>query len=202
MKKQVGIIISVIVLIILGGIITWVFKGFNIAPEYAKTTKVEVRLSDELTKENVQQIFNEMYENETVKYQDVEFFNERMAVTVYNFTDEQKTELLEKINTTYNLEYTEDDISVIQVAGVKFTDVVGPYVAPTIIGFIIALVYIAIIDKKNILKNILMTVMLMVLAIVLLVSMILILQIPVSIYVMPCIIAVLLIIITLYTSKI
>ena len=67
-----------------------------------------------------------------------------MQHELQEITDEEKTNLIAKVNEKYNTELSADTIEIENIPHTRARDIVKPYVAPFIIATIIILVYMAI----------------------------------------------------------
>lgn len=147
MKKgsiKAKILSIILVVIIIAGIIVIATKGFNFDLEYEKTQKVELYLEQNFEISDIKEITNEVMPGKQVIIQKVEVFEDSVSITAKEITDEEKTNLIAKVNEKYNTELSADTIEIENIPHTRARDIVKPYVAPFIIATIIILVYMAI----------------------------------------------------------
>ena len=95
-SKQLKMI--VIALIIIAGIIMIAVKGFNFDLKYQNIQKVELYLQTEFNISDIKQITNDVFGNQKVMIQKVEVFEDSVSITTTSISDEQKSNLITKIN--------------------------------------------------------------------------------------------------------
>ncbi len=138
------ILYGIIAIILIAGIVTFFIHGFNIGNVYGSYTKIGLYIETGVNKEEVTQIVNETFENKEALIQDVEYFGEMVLITLPQVTDEQIDSFLAKINEKYSLEYTKDDLDILNMPGQTFLEVAMPYVWPVAISVVLATAYMAI----------------------------------------------------------
>lgn len=141
-SKQLKIIL--IILVILAGIVMIAVKGFNFDLKYQDTQRVELYLQTEFNNEDIKQITNEVFGNQKVMIQKVEVFEDSVSITTTSISDEQKNNLITKINEKYGTELTAEDTQVENIAHTRGRDLIKPYILPFAIAVIATLVYLGI----------------------------------------------------------
>ena len=71
------------------------------------------------------------------KLPSVEVFEDTVAITTTQITDEQKTNLITKINEKYGTQLNKEAINIIDVAHTKGMDIIKPYIAPFAIATLV-----------------------------------------------------------------
>lgn len=161
MKKKylIGLLLSIIVII---GIVLTATIGLNLDLMYSNHKSIDIYVQKEFENDDVYKIAKEVFENEKIKVQKVELYEDMVAIIVKDATDEQLEDLNTKINEKYEIENTKDDMVITDVPGVKVSYLIKPYILPAIISFIIIIIYLIIymainnkLNRKiNILKEI------------------------------------------------
>ena len=151
--------ITLIVLVIIAGIVMIAVKGFNFDLKYQDTQKVELYLQTQFNISDIKQITNEVFGNQKVIIQKVEVFEDSVSITTNTISDEQKNNLITKINEKYGTKITAEDTKIENVAHTRGRDIVKPYILPFAIATLITLVYLGIRyhkikDSKVVLKSI------------------------------------------------
>ena len=188
-SKQLKIIL--IALVIIAGIVIIAVEGFNFDLKYQDTQRVELYLKTEFNIADIRQITNEVFGNQKVMIQKVEVFEDSVSITTTSISDEQKNNLITKINEKYGTELTTEDTTIENIGHTRGRDIIKPYIIPFAIAVIIVLVYLGIrYYKLVIVKVIGKSIGIMVLAQVLLFSIIAITRIPIGRLTIPMVILV------------
>ena len=199
-SKQLKIVL--IVLIIIAGIAMIAVKGFNFDLKYQDTQRVELYLETEFNIADIKQITNEVFGNQKVMIQKVEVFEDSVSITTTSISDEQKNNLITKINEKYGTELKAEDIQIEDIAHTRGRDIIKPYIIPFAIAVIATLVYIGIrYYKLNTAKVILKSIGILLLSQVLLFSVIAIIRIPIGRLTIPMVILVYLLTLFGMTSR-
>ena len=193
--KQIGtkckIAIVILAVLLIAGITVIATMGFNIDLRYADVKKVEFNINKEFNTSDIKQITDEVLGSQEVIIQKVEVYEDSVQITTKEITEEQKEQLVAKINEKYETELEKDDIDIITVSHVKVRDIIKPYIIPFAIATGIILLYMIIRYRKlNIWKVILKTVGIIILAQAELASIIAITRIPIGRLTMPMVIVV------------
>ena len=188
-SKQLKIIL--IALVIIAGIVMIAVKGFNFDLKYQDTQRVELYLKTEFNISDIKQITDEVFGNQKVMIQKVEVFEDSVSITTTSISEEQKSNLITKINEKYGTELTAEDTTVEDIGHTRGRDIIKPYVIPFAIAVIIVLIYLGIrYYKLSIAKVIAKSIGIMALAQILLFSVIAITRIPIGRLTIPMVILV------------
>jgi len=145
MKQKNTIILTVLIAIILiVGAIVIATKGLAFELKYQDSQKVELNIGKEFKTEDVKQITNEVFDNQPVKVQAIEVYKDAISITTTEISEEQKTNLVNKINEKYETELKSEDIKIESIPHTRGRDIIKPYITPFIIITIIILVYLMI----------------------------------------------------------
>ena len=145
MKQKNTIILTVLIAIILiVGAIVIATKGLAFELKYQDSQKVELNIGKEFKTEDVKQITNEVFDNQPVKIQAIEVYKDAISITTTEISEEQKTNLVNKINEKYETELKSEDITIESIPHTRGRDIIKPYITPFIIITIIILVYLMI----------------------------------------------------------
>lgn len=189
--KNKNFVISLIVLVVLAGIVMIAVKGFNFDLKYQDTQRVELYLQTQFEISDIKQITNEIFGNQRVMIQKVEVFEDSVSITTSSISDDQKSNLVTKINEKYGTELTAEDIEVQNITHTRGRDIIKPYIVPFAIAVIAILIYMAIkYYKLNMLKVISQSVAILLLAQIVLFCIIAITRIPIGRLTIPMVILV------------
>ena len=179
MNIKAKILTIILIIIIIAGIIVIGTKGFNFDLKYEKSQKIELYLEQEFEINDIKAITNEVMQGKQVMIQKVEVFEDTVSITAKEITDEEKTNLITKINEKYGTELSADTTETQNIPHTKARDILMPYVVPFAIATVIILVYMAVrYHKLGSIKIILKTIGINILTQVTLISIIAITRIP------------------------
>lgn len=189
-KKKIAYIVLACIIII--GIIVIAFAGFNVSLKYSPNKQVSVYIGKEFESSDIKNIVKGVIGNSKVIVQKVELYEEIVAITVKDITDEQIEQLNVKINEKYGLENTvKEDIKVTQNSNLRIRDIAKPFIIPVAISLAIILIYAGIRFRKiNILEVLGKIIGMNVLGVALFVSIIAIVRIPVNALTIPMCLAI------------
>ena len=166
-------------------------KGFNFDLKYQDTQRVELYLKTEFNISDIRQITDEVFGNQKVMIQKVEVFEDSVSITTTSISDEQKSNLITKINEKYGTELTAEDTTVEDIGHTRGRDIIKPYILPFAIAVIVVLIYLGIrYHKLSIAKVIAKSIGIMALAQILLFSVMAITRIPIGRLTIPMVILV------------
>ena len=201
-KKTNKILILLMILIIIAGILMIIFKGFNFDLKYQDTKQIEFGLDQQFSISDIKAITDEVLNNEPVLIRKVEVYEDAVNITAREITDEQKANIITKVNEKYGTDLKADEIEIGTVAHTKGRDIIMPYVLPFAIATIIILVYMMIkYYKLNSGKVLLKTIGIIILTQILLFSIMAITRIPIGRLTIPLVLTVYMLTLVWYTSK-
>ena len=201
-NKSNKIKILIIMLIIIIGIIMVAIKGFNFDLKYKNTQSIELHLQTQFNISDIKNITNEVLGKQKVMIQKVEVYEESVLITSTSISDEQKNDIITKINEKYGLELKAEDTTIENVAHTKGRDIIKPYMVQFIIATIVTLVYMGIrYYKLNAIKSIARTLGTLMIAQIVLFSIIAITRIPIGRLTIPLVIIVYLTTLYIMASK-
>ena len=142
------IIYGLIALVIVLGIIMFFVHGFNVGNIYGANTKLDLYIEKGINLDEVQTIVNESFNGKEAIYQDVEYFGEMVLITLPPVTDEEVENFITKVNEKYELEYTKDDLDIITMPSMSFSEIIKSYIIPVLITIVLTIIYIVIRYRK------------------------------------------------------
>lgn len=148
MKNSKKIIILGLILLIIAGIIVVALKGFRVSLMFGKHEVIELKIGKDLNLDTINEICDEVFKNKKYVVKEKELFNDSFQVSVESLTDEEKTNLISKVNEKFEIEKTADDLLVESVSNQRIRDIVRPYIVPMIIIYAIVYVYMLIRFRK------------------------------------------------------
>lgn len=142
--KNKTIIKIILALIILAGIIITCVYGLNFGLNYGKHKEVDIYIGQEFENQDIYEKVKEVLENQKIAVQKVELYEDMVAISAKDITEEQLSELNTKINEKYGIENKIEEIVVTEVSNIRGRDLVKPYILPVSISFAIIIIYIII----------------------------------------------------------
>lgn len=139
---------GVSLVVIIFGIIMMLTVGFNFSLRYQENTRIELNLGKDFDINDIKQITNEVFENQKVILQKVEIYEDTVAVTTTEATDEQKQSFVDKINEKYELEKKVEDLNIVQQPHTRGRELCKKYITPGLIAFILISIYIVVRYRK------------------------------------------------------
>lgn len=164
-KKIIYCIMAVI--IIIGAIVCYT-KGFNVDLQYSSKQKIIISNNTVFDKTKVEEIAKEILKNREVKVQEIGRFSNAVQILSTQITDEEKSEIINKINEQLGFSISNDDITIESISNTRIRDVLKPYIVPGLVTFIFILIYFTIVYHKIGLKYILLKSIIMPIAVELL----------------------------------
>ena len=203
MKQKNTIILTVLIAIILiVGAIVIATKGLAFELKYQDSQKVELNIGKEFKTEDVKQITNEVFDNQPVKIQAIEVYKDAISITTTEISEEQKTNLVNKINEKYETELKSEDITIESIPHTRGRDIIKPYITPFIIITIIILAYLMIrYYKLNSLKVLIESIGIIVLSQMVLLGIMAITRMPIGEFTIPMVLLVYMISTYICTAK-
>ena len=146
MKKLIRILL---ICLIIAGIIVISTVGFNVGIRYAENTQININIGKEFEVADIKEITNEVFgKNKTVLIQQVEVYKEMVQITLKDATEEEISNLNNKINEKYELEHEISDVVVTNNPNLRLRDLVSPYILPVMIVSILTAIIAMVIYRE------------------------------------------------------
>ena len=184
------LVILIAIILILGAAIIFT-KGLAFELKYQDNKKVEINLGKTFEEKDIKEITKEVFGNQPVRLQAIEVYKDAVSITTTDITDEQKTELVTKLNEKYGTELKAENIITEEVAHVRGRDIIKPYIVPFAIVTAIALVCLVIrYHKLNLLDVLTQSIGIIVLAQLVLLGIMAITRMPIGKFTIPTVLLV------------
>lgn len=185
-QKSTKIIIALIAIILIAGTIMICTKGLVFGLNYEDSKKVEINLGKQFEEKDIKEITNDVFGKQPVLIQAIEVYKDAVSITTTEITDDQKANLITKLNEKYGTDISTDDITIEANAHIRGRDIVKPYIVYFAIATVIVLVYLSIrYYKLNSLKVLAKSIGIMLLTQLILLAIIAIARIPIGVLTMP-----------------
>lgn len=184
--KNPKVIYLISVLIIIVGIIVTCIWKTNFSLEYSEHTRIYVYIGKEFNVEDIKQIAKDVLKNKEIKYQNIETFNDSIAINVKELNDEELTVLKDKVKEKYEIEEIDSNVTTMTIPHYRIRDIIKPYIVPMIITTLVILVYIGIrYFNLGIVKTVCTLLLRLIVSEAVLASIIQTIRIPVGVYTIP-----------------
>lgn len=135
-------------LLILAGIIVVALRGTVVDLMVGQHKSMNIVIGKEFEVSDMESICKEVFKDKKTVIRKIEVFEDSVNINVVSITDEEKTNLISKINEKYSLELDASQITVNSNSNIRIRDIVKPYFAPVGISIVLVYLYIAIRFKK------------------------------------------------------
>lgn len=147
-QNSTKIMVALIAIIVLVGACIIGIKGLAFELRKQNAKKIEVNIGKQFEEKDIKEITNEVFGKQPVIIETIEVYKDAVSITTTEITEEQKNNLITKINEKYVTELETGNIKIEQKAHVRGRDIINPYIKPFIIVSIIVLAYLVIRYKK------------------------------------------------------
>lgn len=151
--KNKAIYVFLIILIIAGAIV-YTVKGLNKELNYSNRQQFEISAASIFDVSKVETIAKEVLSNRNIKVQKVERFNNALEIISTEISEDEKQNIINKVNEEYNETISNDNISIISVPETRVKDILMPYILPIIITLTAVLLYFVLVYSKLGLKSV------------------------------------------------
>ncbi len=137
-----------LILLIIAGTVVVALKGFNVSLTCKQHESLSLYIGKQINMNDIKDICNEVFENKNFVLKDVELFNDSFNISVETITNEEKEELISKINEKYGTSFVAENVKVNTNANIRIRDLVKPYLKPVIVSAVLIAVYLVIRFRK------------------------------------------------------
>lgn len=196
---------AILICVVIAGAIVIATMGLKADIIYSKNVRLDMYLGKEYNRQDIEQIAKEIFGNERMLVQQVEFYGDMFSITISQEVEDLDTkveQLANKVNEKFGLELKKEDITKVYQPKIKLSSVLMPYLLPMAISMVIILIYVMVRFRRIGVWRTLGAYILTVLASELLyLSILAICRIPINRLVTPIGLAIYAIVITVVTAK-
>ena len=98
LTKKTKAIFLILAVVIIAGIMVVATTGFNVELKMKQNNRVELYLEKDFEISDIKEITNEVFQYKPTVIQKVEVFGDTVSITADEITDEQKQQLVNKVN--------------------------------------------------------------------------------------------------------
>lgn len=185
MKKN-RLVYVIIAIVIIAGVINTYLNRFVFSLAYDTSAKIDIYIGKDYNLDEVEDIVEESLGTKDIIVQKVEYFNDMISITARSISEEQKQNIVNKLNEKYTTEIKAEEVEIEIMPHYDGRDLLDRYIAPMGIAAIIVLIYMAIrYFKLGVIKVIVRTISWSIIIELLYISIISLARIPVSFYTIP-----------------
>lgn len=196
---------AILICVIIAGAVVIATMGLKTDITYSRNLRLDVYLGKEYTRQDIETIAKEVFGNERMLVQQVEYYGDMFSITISQEVgeiDSKIEQLTNKLNEKLGLELKKENITKEYQPHIRLLSVLKPYLIPLAISMIVILAYVMIRFRKIGAWKTLALYVLMVLASELIyLSILAICRIPINRLVTPIGLAIYVIVITILTAK-
>lgn len=184
--NKMKLIMILIVLIAMIGIAITATIGLNVDLKYQASQNIELYIEKEFEISDIKSIVNEVMPKTKTIIQKVEVFEDTVSITAKEISEEQKQNIITKVNEKYGINIEQEKIEITNIASEKLIDVIKPYILPLAIITGIILVYVSIrYASLGVVKTLFNTILVLAITGIMFLSIMAIVRIPICEYTMP-----------------
>ena len=146
MKK---ILLLGIILLIVAGIVVVALKGFNVSLFYRQHEELNITIGKEVNIDDIKGVCKEVFGSKSFVVRAVELFDDSVSIRSESITNEEKSEIISKINEKYETDLKADDLMVNENPNIRIRDLIRPYIKPVIVSGIVIICYLYLRYLKN-----------------------------------------------------
>ena len=196
---------AILICVIIAGAIVIATMGLKTDITYSKNLRLDIYLGNEYTKEDIEQVAKEVFGNERMLVQQIEYYGDMFSITISQEVEEidnKIEQLTNKLNEKFSLELKKENIAKVYQPHIRLSSVLMPYLLPIAISMIVVLAYVMIRFRKiGIWKTLGIYVLTALASELLYLSILAICRIPINRLVTPIGLAIYAIVITIITAK-
>lgn len=184
------LVILIAIILVLGAIMIFT-KGLAFELRYQDSKKVEINLGKTFEEQDIKEITKEVFRNQPVRIQSIEVYKDAVSITTTEITEEQKADLVTKLNEKYGIELKAEDITIEEVAHVRGRDIIKPYLIPfTIVTAIVLVCLVIRYNKLNVFEVLTQSIGIIVLSQLVLLGIMAITRMPIGIFTIPTVLVI------------
>lgn len=146
MKNKLLYLILIIVIIV--GAIVYKVKGINKELNYSNRQEFEISAASTFDVSKVEEIVKSVISNRPIKVQKVERFENALEISSTEILEEEKENIINKINEEYNENISNENAKITSVTVTRLIDILMPYIVPATIAMVIVVFYFVILYNK------------------------------------------------------
>lgn len=143
------IILLGIILLIIAGIVVVALKGVKVSLILQQHEEINVYIGKPTDIKDMKDICKDVFKDKRFVVRNLDIFTDAYSINVESVINEEKDELIKKVNEKFGVNITTEDISEKTVSNIRIRDIVKPYIKPVLISAVLMAVYVVIRFRKE-----------------------------------------------------
>ena len=143
------IILLGIILLIIAGIVVVALKGVKVSLILQQHEELNVYIGKPTNIKDMKDICKDVFNDKRFVVRNLDVFSDAYSINVESVINEERDELITKVNEKFGVNITIDDISEKNVSNIRIRDIIKPYVKPVLISAVLMAVYVVISFRKE-----------------------------------------------------
>lgn len=148
-KGSKKIILLGIILLIVAGIVVVALKGFKVSLTLQKHESLNIVVGKEITLKDAKTICEDVFGNKRFVVKHLDKFEDAINVRVESITNEEKSDLVRKINEKYNTEIDALSVIVKSNSNIRIRDILKLYFKPVVISAVLIIAFVIVRFRKS-----------------------------------------------------
>ena len=148
-KGSKKIILLGIILLIVAGIVVVALKGFKVSLTLQKHESLNIVVGKEITLKDAKAICEDVFGNKRFVVKHLDKFKDAINVRVESITNEEKADLVRKVNEKYNTEIDALSVVVKSNSNVRIRDILKLYFKPVVISAVLIVAFVVVRFRKS-----------------------------------------------------
>ena len=143
------IILLGIILLIIAGIVVVALKGVKVSLILQQHEELNVYIGKPTNIKDMKDICKDVFNDKRFVVRNLDVFSDAYSINVESVINEERDELITKVNEKFGVNITIDDISEKNVSNIRIRDIIKPYIKPVLISAVLMAVYVVIRFRKE-----------------------------------------------------
>ena len=135
--KNKKILMYALIVFILAGMIVILLKGFNVDLMIRNHDSFEYVVWNDFELKDIKQIAKEQLNGKVVKVRTIEVFDDAVSINSLEITEDEKNNIVNKLNEKYGNKIETNEIQVISNPGLRLRQIIKPYIVPAVIAVVL-----------------------------------------------------------------
>ena len=141
-KGSKKIILLGIILLIVAGIVVVALKGFKVSLTLQKHESLNIVVGKEITLKDAKEICEDVFGNKRFVVKHLDRFEDAINVRVESITNEEKADLVKKINEKYEVNIEAANVAVKFNSNIRIRDILKLYFKPVVISAVLIIAFV------------------------------------------------------------
>ena len=142
LKGSKKIILLGIILLIVAGIVVVALKGFKVSLTLQKHESLNIVVGKEITLKDAKEICEDVFGNKRFVVKHLDRFEDAINVRVESITNEEKADLVKKINEKYEVNIEAANVAVKFNSNIRIRDILKLYFKPVVISAVLIIAFV------------------------------------------------------------